>query len=75
MFLSCGHLDLWVLEVCAHDAMSERSIQDETLEGTLLGTPQARKVILSGTAFARFHHRVRRSLKLTREVSSGTHHL
>jgi hypothetical protein len=41
-----------VLEVCARDAMSEWSILDETLEGTPRGTPQARKVVLSDTAFA-----------------------
>ena len=35
-----------VLEVCAHDAMSEQSILEETLEGILRGTPHARKVVL-----------------------------
>ncbi len=32
---------LGVLEVCAHDATSERSILEETLEETFCGTPQA----------------------------------
>ncbi len=41
-----------VLEVCSHDTTSERSILDETLEGSLSGTPQAPKVVLSGTTFA-----------------------
>jgi hypothetical protein len=41
-----------VLEVCAHNAKSERSILDETLEGTLCGTPLVPKVVLSGTTFA-----------------------
>jgi hypothetical protein len=35
-----------VLEVCAHDTTSERSIQDETLEGALHRTPQAHIVAL-----------------------------
>jgi hypothetical protein len=35
-----------VLEVHAHDAASERSIQDEILEGSFCGTPHVRKVVL-----------------------------
>ena len=32
---------LGILEVCAHDTTSEQSILEETLEGTLWGSPQA----------------------------------
>jgi hypothetical protein len=35
-----------VLEDSAHDTMSEQSIPDETLEGTLCRTPQMHKVVL-----------------------------
>jgi hypothetical protein len=41
-----------VLEVWAHDATSERSIIDETLEGTCRRNPQVCTVVLSGIAFA-----------------------
>ncbi len=47
-----------VFEVLAHEATSERSILDEeTLEGTLCGTPQAHKVVFSGTPFTIPPHR------------------
>jgi hypothetical protein len=60
-----------VLEGSAHDATSEQSILDEPLEGTLRGTPQARKIVHSGTTFSSLPHGLRRSLELTRWVSLG----
>ncbi len=56
-FLAVVILTFMVLEVCAHDATSKRSILDETLEGSLCRTPQVHKVILSGIAFTRLPYR------------------
>jgi hypothetical protein len=65
-----------VPKVRAHDTTSEQSILEETLEGTLHGTPQVHKVVLYVPLLLVdfLVEKGLRSLNLTRPVSSETRH-